>query len=177
MIMRKSIQLLSLSFALLAGMAAPAFASEHGRGSDREPASSSGSWAMGVASTNVITNTESLSALLESGKNWIEIDLGIHHTRGNFQFATGGAYKFTVAGDRHTGFHVGPGLALGTTDVLGNAKFTFSLSGLAGGHFTFGDHLMVSVDGGPVLYVTDGNVDFRMRPRGDILGVGVYYLF
>ena len=142
-----------------------------------ESSTSSTPWALGAASTNVITETESFSALIGSNHNWIELDFGIHHVRHAFQFGVGGAYKFTVAGDRRTGFHVGPGLSLGTRDVGGREKFAFSVNGQAGGHFTVADHLLLTVDAGPALYVVDGDVDFFLRPRGAILGVGIYYLF
>lgn len=134
--------------------------------------------ALGVADTSNVSTGQSLSALFSTaGGDWIQALLGVESTRGSFVFGLGGIYKFTVAGNARTGFHVGPGATIGTVAVGGKSKFAFGFSGLAGGHFTLFDRLMLSVDGGPMLAVVDGDANFALKPMGTLLGLSVHYLF
>lgn len=133
--------------------------------------------ALGFADTSYIAGGQSASALFSNNNDWLQTIFTINGTRGNFYFAVGGIYKFTVAGNARAGFHVGPGVTLGTVPTGTESKFGFSLVGLAGGHFTLFERLILSVDGGPQLSVVDGNTDFRLKPMGELLGLSVHYLF
>lgn len=133
--------------------------------------------AMGVADTSNVSTGQSLSAMFSFNKNWLQTYMGIENTQGTFTFGLGAIYKFTVAGDAKTGFHVGPGFSVGTVPVGGKAKFAFSIFGMAGAHFTLFDRLILSVDGGPMVNVVDGDANFRMKPMGETLGLGIHYLF
>jgi hypothetical protein len=33
------------------------------------------------------------------------------------------------------------------------------------------------VDAGPIVTVVDGDAEFRIRPAGELLGLGIHYLF
>lgn len=133
--------------------------------------------ALGFADTTYIAGGQSASALFSSNDDWLQTIFTINGTRGNFYFAVGGIYKFTIAGNARAGFHVGPGVTLGTVPTGTGSEFGFSLVGLAGGHFTLFERLILSVDGGPQLSVVDGNTDFRLKPMGELLGLSVHYLF
>jgi hypothetical protein len=129
--------------------------------------------AVGVAATDTITNGESATMLFSNHHDWIQTYLAVYSTKGNFDFAVGGAYKFTVAGTRAMGFHVGPGFTVGT---VGN-NFAFSIFGAAGGHFTFAEHFFISVDAGPMVTHTENNTNFRLRGLGNYLGMTIAYIF
>lgn len=129
--------------------------------------------AVGVAATDTITNGESATLLFSNHQDWIQTYLAVYTTKGNFDFAIGGAYKFTVAGTRGVGFHVGPGFTVGT---VGN-EFAFSIFGAAGGHFTFAEHFYLSVDAGPMVTHTKDNTNFRLRGLGNYLGMTIAYIF
>lgn len=140
-------------------------------------APSSSLTAVGVVDTSNVSTGQSLSAMFSIDRNWLQTFMTIDRTQRTFIFGLGGIYKFTVAGDLKTGFHVGPGISLGTTPVAGRSKFAFGVFGLAGAHFTLFERLMLSVDGGPMLNVVTGDADFRMKPLGETLGLGIHYLF
>jgi hypothetical protein len=145
---------------------------------NNEYAPASGSLtAMGVADTSNISTGQSLSAMFSFNRNWLQTYMTIDRTQGTFVFGLGGIYKFTVAGDARMGFHVGPGFSVGTVPVSGKSKFAFSLFGMAGGHFTLFDRLILSVDGGPMVNVVDGDANFSMKPMGETLGLGIHYFF
>ena len=129
--------------------------------------------AVGVSDTSHVTNAESATAFFSMGRDWLQTYLGVYQTKGNFDFAVGGAYKFTLAGTRATGFHVGPGFTVGTV----NDDFAWAIFGAAGGHFTFAEHLLLSVDAGPMVTHTKNNTNFRLRPIGQLLGLTVAYVF
>lgn len=133
--------------------------------------------AVGVADTSTFMTGQSISALFSNNKDWIQAMMNVQGVKGSFRFSVGGAYKFTVAGTERAGFHIGPGLALGTTGTANGSKFFFSLVGMFGGHYTLFERLILSVDGGPVLGVVDGDVDFGVKPMGELLGLSVHYLF
>jgi hypothetical protein len=141
-------------------------ASEHSYGG-------STTMAVGVSDTQTITAGESATALFSVGQNWVQTYLAIYTTKGNFDFAVGGAYKFTVAGTRATGFHIGPGFTVGT---VAN-DFAFAFFGAAGGHYTFAEHLLFSVDAGPMVTHTANNTNFRLRGFGPVLGLTIAYVF
>lgn len=124
-------------------------------------------------SDNLSRQGDNLSALYSVNEDWAQAFFGIYHTNDSFSFSIGGAYKFTVMGDKNAGLHIGPGLAMGTV----NDKFLFSAYGLAGFHYAILDRLMVSVDGGPILNLVDDEVDFSLQPAGNLLGLSVHYLF
>ncbi len=134
-------------------------------------------WALGFSDTSTFAGGQSVSALFSSGRDWIQAFLTVPSTRGGFQFGAGGAYKFTIAGNQRAGFHVGPALVLGTVSVLGQSKFAFSLGGAVGAHYTLVERLILSVDGGPMISVVDGDVNFRLSPFGEFLGLSLHYLF
>ena len=136
--------------------------------------------ALGVADTGNFMTGQSLSALFSINNDWIQANLAIEGVNSNFVFSVGGAYKFTVAGNNRAGFHVGPGISLGTQALAtgrGGTKFGFAVVGMFGGHYTLFERLLLSVDGGPILTVVDGTVDFQVKPMGSLLGVGIHYLF
>lgn len=128
--------------------------------------------ALGVADTYYLTYGQSASALFSVGRNWIQALFGINQSRSAFSFGVGGAYKFTIAGDRRTGFHVGPGFTVGTV----HKDFAFTIHGMFGGHFTIFERLILSVDAGPIFEVIDGDADFRLRPMGNALGLSLHYI-
>lgn len=155
--MRKLLIALPLLFALLGA----------------SPAKAANLTALGMADTTVIAGGQSLSAMFSTTSDWIQVLLGVHQTKGNFDFAVGGIYKFTVIGNRANGFHVGPGATIGTY----GGDFAFTVMGAAGGHFTLFERLMLSVDGGPMYVHTEAAKNFRMKPMGEILGLSVHYVF
>ncbi|MGZ3719846.1 MAG: hypothetical protein ACXWR1_16015 [Bdellovibrionota bacterium] len=129
--------------------------------------------AVGVSDTANVTGAESLTVLFTVGQDWIQTYAAVYKTNVDFDFGAGGAYKFTVAGNRLTGFHVGPGFTVGTV----NGQFGFAIFGAAGGHFTIADHLLISVDGGPMVTHTKDNTNFRLRGLGNYLGLTVAYVY
>lgn len=140
-----------------------------------------GTTALGVADTSNISVGQAVSLMFGISDDWLQTFATIERTSGVFVFGVGGIYKFTVAGDRRIGFHVGPGISLGTVAMGAGAatssEFAFSISGMAGAHFTAFDRVMFSIDGGPILAVVDGDANFAMKPMGEHLGVSVHYLF
>ena len=130
-------------------------------------------WGIGVADTQTVTTGESATALIGMGDDWLQTYLGVYQTKGAFSFAIGGAYKFTVAGTRSTGFHIGPGFTAGTVAD----DFAFSIFGAAGGHFTFNEHLFFSIDAGPMVTHTKNNTNFVVRGFGPVLGLTIAYIF
>lgn len=136
-------------------------------------------WALGVSDTTNIATGETLTALFSTADNWVQTYLGVFRTKDTFTFSAGGAYKFTVAGTRATGFHVGPGIVLGTV----SDSFAFGIFGAAGGHFTVADHLFLSVDGGPAFVHISGkdggpsSSNFVLRGFGPYLGLTIAYVF
>ncbi len=128
---------------------------------------------LGMADTTTISGGQSLSAIFSTGNDWIHTFLGVHQTKGKFDFGAGGGYKFTVIGTRATGFHVGPLASLGTV----GGDFAFSIVGAAGAHFTLFEKMMLSVDGGPMYVHTQAAKNFRMKPIGELLGLSIHYLF
>lgn len=128
---------------------------------------------LGFADTSTIAGGQSLSALFNVNDNWIQGFLGVHQTKGNFDFAVGGGYKLTVIGNRNTGFHVGPMASIGTF----GGDFAFTIMAGAGAHFTLFDKMMLSFDGGPMYVHTQAAKNFRMKPMGELLGMSVHYLF
>ena len=129
--------------------------------------------AFGVMDASNISVGESLSGLFSVGQNWVQAMMGIYQTKGSFDFAVGGIFKFTVVGSNRNGFHVGPGLNLGSI----NDEFAWAFFGAAGGHFTIVDHMIFSVDAGPMLTHTKNNTNFRIRALGQLLGASVHFLF
>ena len=164
--------LLSAAPALADSKHAAADTAHHASAAVEHPHSDT-TWALGVADTQTITGGESATALFAVGENWVQPYLGLYQTKGAFSFAVGGAYKITVAGKRTTGFHVGPGFAVGTQAD----DFAFSIFGAAGGHFTFNDHLFFSVDAGPMITHTKNNTNFLIRGFGPMLGLTIAYIF
>lgn len=134
-------------------------------------------WALGVFDSTNVTNGQSLSALFATEKDWVQTFAGINHVKNHVEFVLGGIYKFTVAGDRRAGFHIGPGFSLGSFDLGREGKFGASIFGAAGGHYTLFDRLILSVDAGPILTIISDNTDFRLSPFGDTLGLSLHYLF
>jgi hypothetical protein len=128
---------------------------------------------VGVADTQSFAPGESATALFAIGSDWIQSYLGFYQTKGALTFSAGGNFKFTVAGSRHVGFHVGPGFFLGS--VAGD--FAYSIYGAAGGHYTLFDHLFFSVDAGPGITHTKDNTNFVLRGLGPVLGLTIAYLF
>jgi len=128
---------------------------------------------LGMSDTTIVSGGQSLSALFSTSSDWIQVLAGVHQTKGNFDFSVGGMYKFTVIGNRNTGFHVGPGFTIGTF----GGQFAFTVFGALGAHFTLFEHLMLSIDGGPMYVHTDAAKNFRMKPIGDTLGLSIHYVF
>lgn len=131
--------------------------------------------AIGVADTTNIIQGQSLSLLFPMNKDSLQTFLGLHRTHGMFEFGAGGAYKVTLHGDRRTGLHFGPGLSVGTASRGPKTKFAFSAFGLVGGHHTLFERLIVSVDGGPIMTVLNGDVDLGIKPAGNMLGLAIHY--
>lgn len=153
-------------------LSAPAFAAPRSIASN-----GSSMTALGIADTSNVSVSQSISAMFSMNRNWLQTFMTIDRTQGTFVFGLGGIYKFTVAGDARTGFHVGPGFAIGTVPVNGKSKFAFSIFGMAGAHYTLFNNLILSVDGGPMVSVVDGDANFQMKPMGETLGLGIHYLF
>jgi hypothetical protein len=133
--------------------------------------------AVGVADTSNFMAGQSVSALFSNNNDWIQAMMNLRSVSGDVEFSVGGAYKFTVAGTNRAGFHIGPGLSLGTVAAGGESNFAFAIVGMFGGHYTLFERLLLSVDGGPILSVVDGNVDFGIAPMGTLLGLSIHYLF
>lgn len=170
---------LSHFFVLCLFLAAPAFAANDSvrhvsAASERYAPSSEHAYGLGVADTSNVTNGESISGLMSMGHDWVQGLVAVYTTKGNFDFAVGGIYKFTVVGTRSTGFHMGPGFTIGSV----GGDFAWAFFGAAGGHFTVAEHLMLSVDAGPMVTHTKNNTNFRLRALGDsVLSLAVHYLF
>jgi len=153
------------------------FFSFHAHGAPATSKAPSGPRAFGFTDSSNFLTGQSASALFGGDTDWIHVMLSVNRTLGTFEFGVGGIYKFTVAGDRRAGFHVGPGVSVGTVAVGAKSEFGFGIAGVAGGHWTLFDRLIVSVDGGPALGVVDGNANFSLKPLGEILGLSLHYLF
>lgn len=129
---------------------------------------------VGFSNTDNVTSGQSLSALYTMNRGRIQAFFGIYNTNDHFDFAIGGAYKFTIIGDQSAGLHIGPGIAIGSA----RDDFLFTVYGVIGFHYMIVDHLMLSMDGGPILKVVDGEVDFSVEPMGDqMLGLSIHYFF
>lgn len=133
-------------------------------------------WGLGVWSSDFVTNGDSISALVSSGDNWIQPFFSVAGTAGAFEFNIGATYRVTVAGNARSGFHFAPGFAVGTVNQ-GGSKFAFSFMGLFGAHYAVFDRLILSFDGGPILSSVDGDLNFKIRPAGSVLGLSFHYLF
>ncbi|RZA04337.1 MAG: hypothetical protein EOP11_15355 [Proteobacteria bacterium] len=133
--------------------------------------------AVGVADTAAFMDAPSVSALFSNNEDWIQTMLNVQGVKGSFRFSLGGAYKFTVAGNGRAGFHIGPGLSIGTVGTPAGSDFGFALVGMFGGHYTLFERMIVSFDAGPILRVVDGDVDFGVAPMGGLLGLSAHYLF
>ena len=167
---------LGLILSLLISSAGYAAEGAHHTTAAADPAfstSSSNLTAVGVSDTTSVSGGESLSAMFSTYRDWIQVYVGVFQTKNVFDFGVGGAYKFTLAGNRLTGFHVGPGVILGTV----SDDFAFSVFGAIGGHFTFLERLIVSIDAGPMVNHTQNNTNIRIRPLGNVLGLSAFYLF
>lgn len=130
-------------------------------------------------SSNLITG-QSFSLLLSSKDHWFQTYFGVHRTSGGlFEAGLGLTYKFTIAGNRNTGLHLGPGVTIGSAQhgSSNNEAFRLSLNGVFGAHFTLFEKLILSVDGGPNLIFLKGDESFNFRPAGGLLGLGIHYLF
>ncbi|MGZ3713480.1 MAG: hypothetical protein ACXVBE_17070, partial [Bdellovibrionota bacterium] len=110
---------------LALAFSASAFAKEHkvaeAETTEVSSAHSSKPVAIGVADTTNLMGGQSLSALFATNRDWIQAYLGVLHSQGSFAFGAGGIYKFTVSGSRAVGFHVGPGVAVGTVSFSGTS--------------------------------------------------------
>lgn len=130
-------------------------------------------------SSNLITG-QSLSLMLSSKDHWFQTYIGVHRASGGlFEAGLGVSYKFTIAGNRFTGLHLGPGITIGSAQhgTSNNESFRLSLNGIFGAHFTLFERLILSVDGGPNLVFLKGDESFTFRPAGALLGLGIHYLF
>jgi hypothetical protein len=148
-------------------------------------------FALGVADTTNLTGGQSASVMFATQKDWIHTFLGVNHSQGSFAFGAGAIYKFTVQGTRAAGFHIGPGVSVGTVSfsgssvrvagntlsVEGGTKFGFAIVGDVGAHYTLFDHLIFSMDAGPIFSVVDGSFNFMLKPIGEVLGLSFHYLF
>ena len=67
----------------------------------------------------------------------------------------------------------GPGISLGTS----NDDFAWAVFGAGGGHFTIAEHMLFSVDAGPMLTHTKNNTNLRIRGIGSLLGASVHFIF
>lgn len=142
--------------------------------------SMSGKAGLGIYDSSYLITGQSLSLILSSKDHWFQVFLGVHRAGGSlFEAGIGASYKFTVAGDRSTGLHLGPGFSIGAAQngTANNETFRLGFFGLVGGHFTLFEKLMLSVDGGPNLVFLKGQESFTFRPAGAILGLGIHYLF
>ncbi|MCC7440022.1 MAG: hypothetical protein IT285_00215 [Bdellovibrionales bacterium] len=144
---------------------------------------------LGLSAATVLVNATALSSIhLIDDKNAVQTYFAIG-TSSPFGFGLGGMYKHTVAGDRKAGLHIGGGLGLGTAGstaaaqafgIGGNSSvFYLTFGGNAGVHFsvTREDNVLISVDGGVILNIVDGNASFGIRGfSDDTLGLSVHYL-
>jgi len=167
------IALLGLALASSSALAASDSIKHHSSAPESEHYYGNNLSAVGVASTDMIMGGESATALFSAGKDWIQVYAAVYQTKGAVSFGAGGVYKFTVAGTRNTGFHVGPGFTMGTVADA----FAFAIFGAAGGHFTIADHYFISVDAGPMVTHTENNTNFRIRGLGQYLGMTIAYIF
>jgi|GEM_PF-7071980 len=129
---------------------------------------------LGVSDTSVIAGGQSLSAIfgLPSGHQ-IQTVLGVHQTKGNFDFHVGGFYRMPLIGTAKTGFHFGPGFTIGTF----GGDFAFTVVAAFGAHFTLMENMMLSVDAGPMYVHTQAAKNFKMKPIGELLGLSIHYMF
>jgi hypothetical protein len=168
-----------LALALAFTAASALAADHHGAASDSLRHVSSASersgsvTALGVMDTSNVATAESLSGMFSMGSDWLQALASVTQTKGSFSFAVGAIYKFTVAGTRANGFHMGPGFTVGTVAD----DFAFAVFGACGGHFTLADRLLFSVDAGPMVTHTANNTNFRLRGLGNLLGASVHYVF
>jgi hypothetical protein len=104
---------------------------------------------------------------------------GIDGTSGTFRFSFGGIYRHTLAGTQTTGFHVGGGLVLSTVAAgAATTAFRVTLAPLAGFHYQVPHApVQLSLDGGPMLTLLDGNADFQVGAGSQLLGLSIHYLF
>lgn len=128
---------------------------------------------LGMSDTTVIAGGQSLSAIFGIGEHQIQTILGVHQTKGNFDFAVGGFFRMPLIGTAKTGFHFGPGFTIGTF----GGDFAFTVVAAFGAHFTIFENMMLSVDGGPMYVHTQAAKNFKLKPIGDTLGLSIHYMF
>jgi hypothetical protein len=103
----------------------------------------------------------------------VQAYLSIPTTSGNFNFYTGGAYKYTLSGNATTGFHIGGDLLLGAT----GGEFSLLGGGLMGVHFSPSQSIVFAVDGGPQVSLVASKADFLMSGFSGLLGASLIYFF
>lgn len=138
--------------------------------------------ALGVAADQNLTfSTTSLTGLIGLDPvNKIQGFFSIDDTNPfNVNFA--GLFKHTVVESQNIGLHVGGGLGLGAANSptkAGNG-FAFSLTGIAGVHFSIPSlsHLAIHLDAGPVFQSVDSTSDFHIGALSSALGLSVFYVF
>ncbi|MBU6154381.1 MAG: hypothetical protein KGP28_08790 [Bdellovibrionales bacterium] len=159
-----------------AALAAPrsVASADHTKGS---PASGSPEhdFGLGFASfgAGVLAST-AISAWIPINHNMgVQTYLSIPTTSGNFNFYAGGAYKYTISGTAHSGFHIGGDILLGATA----GEFTLLGGGLIGLHFSPAQSVVFSVDGGPQVSLVASKADFLLSGLSGILGASLIYFF
>jgi hypothetical protein len=103
----------------------------------------------------------------------VQTYLSIPTTSGNFNFYAGGAYKYTISGSAHQGFHIGGDIILGAA----GGEFTLLTGGLMGLHFSPSSSVLFAVDGGPQVSLVASKADFLMSGLSGLLGASLIYFF
>lgn len=130
-----------------------------------------------------------LSALILLGNGKMSIQpLFSIQSSDPFDFAMGGAFRYTVHGGEWAGFHIGGAMTFGTanqavtTTVLGvptttvKDEFFLNIAPLAGFHFGVLNNIHLSFDGGLNFHVTP-NFQMQATPYSAQLGANLHYMF
>ncbi len=113
-----------------------------------ESSSGGSAWAIGLASseTLLMTNDTVISGVYNINDN-MAVQGFFYYAKDatNDKNSLGALFKYTVAGNEMTGFHVGGGLAFGKT----SSSYSFTnLQGVGGFHFRIHKRVSIHVDGG-----------------------------
>jgi len=145
---------------------------------DRDVASTGGSkfW-VGPALDSAVTDnvsTPALSMLITlNDKMAIQAYAGVYGVN-PFLFAVGGDFKYTLVGDVTKGLHIGGGVGLGEVggNIQGNiggininaggSAFFVNINGLVGIHFQIVDNVLVNLDSGATVSISNGNTNFAL---------------
>jgi hypothetical protein len=150
--------------------------------SESSPSMSDKRWGLGFQTFNSFGGSNTaLSAIFDVSPNGTLQPFFTIGSTSPFNFGMGAFYRHTLAGGHNLGFHAGGGLGFGSVNAggLAGGKFFLVFNGMGGFHFTVPEvrNVVITLDGGPILQIVDGNTDFSIRGLSSAMGFGIHYLF